>query len=165
MENTIRVLLADDLPRWEFRYLTMLFKRDKHVEFDQLIFEPNDDSQATQQSFPQDMDGWRKYRVVILGDVTPDQLTPAEQEMLRKYVVEDGGNLIVIAGETAMPASFAGQPLGEMIPATSAPIDSTQAYNLAVTAEGGVSVATQLDDDPLASDRDLARHEQPFADL
>ncbi len=153
MENTIRVLLADDLPRWEFRYLTMLFKRDKHVEFDQLIFEPNDDSQATQQSFPQDMDGWRKYRVVILGDVTPDQLTPAEQEMLRKYVVEDGGNLIVIAGETAMPASFAGQPLGEMIPATSAPIDSTQAYNLAVTAEGGVSVATQLDDDPLASDR------------
>jgi hypothetical protein len=153
MENTIRVLLADDLPRWEFRYLSMLFKRDKHVEFDQLIFEPNDDSQGTQQSFPVDLEGWRKYRVVILGDVTPDQLTAGQQEMLRKYVTEDGGNLVIIAGETAMPAAYAGQPLGDMIPATSAPIDPSQGYNLTVTAEGGVSVPTQLDDDPLASDR------------
>jgi hypothetical protein len=153
MENTIRVLLADDLPRWEFRYLTMLFKRDKHVEFDQLIFEPNDDAQAAQQTFPTDLAGWQKYRVVILGDVSPEQLTVAQQQNLRKYVVEDGGNLVVIAGETAMPASFAGQPLGEMLPVTSAPIDANQAYSLTVTAEGSVSVPTQLEDDPLASDR------------
>src|ERR1019366_6096775 len=60
MEDKIRVLLADDLPRWEFRYLSMLFKRDKHVEFEQLIFEPNDDSQAAaaELSFPQDAQGW-----------------------------------------------------------------------------------------------------------
>jgi hypothetical protein len=154
MENTVRVLLADDLPRWEFRYLSMLFKRDKHVEFDQLIFEPNDDSQASiQASFPQDAEGWRKYRVVILGDVTPAELPPAQQELLRKYVAEDGGNLIVIAGETAMPAAFAGQPLAAMIPATTAPINPEQAFSLAVTAEGSVSVPTQLEDDPLASDR------------
>jgi hypothetical protein len=154
MENTIRVLLADDLPRWEFRYLAMLFKRDKHVEFDQLIFEPNDDSTAAAQpSFPQDLEGWRKYRVIILGDVTPAELPAAQQELLRKYVAEDGGNLVVIAGETAMPQAFAGQPLGGMIPSTSAPIDPSQGFNLAVTAEGGVSVPTQLDDDPLASDR------------
>jgi hypothetical protein len=154
MEDTIRVLLADDLPRWEFRYLAMLFKRDKHVEFDQLIFEPNDDSQAAaQQSFPQDLAGWRKYRVVILGDVTPAELPPAQQDLLRKYVVEDGGNLIIIAGETAMPEAFAGQPLGAMIPVSTAPIAPNQAFSLAVTAEGSVSAPTQLDDDPLASER------------
>ena len=33
MEDVIKVLVADDLPRWEFRYLVNLFKRDKHVEF------------------------------------------------------------------------------------------------------------------------------------
>jgi hypothetical protein len=154
MEDTIRVLLADDLPRWEFRYLAMLFKRDKHVEWDQLIFEPNDDAPASAQaSFPQDMEGWRRYRVVILGDVSPAQLSLAQQEMLRKYVAEDGGNLVVIAGETSMPQAFAGQPLGEMIPASAAPIDPNQGYSLVVTAEGSVSVPTQLDDDPLASDR------------
>jgi len=155
MENTIRVLLADDLPRWEFRYLSMLFKRDKHVEFDQLLFEPADDSpdKAARESFPQDQKGWMKYRVVILGDVTPAELPPDQQEMLRKYVVEDGGNLIVIAGETAMPAAFAGQPLAEMIPSTEVPVNPDQGFGLAVTAEGSVSVPTQLEDDPLASDR------------
>jgi len=153
MEDTIRVLLADDLPRWEFRYLSMLFKRDKHIDFDQLIFEPNDDSQAGQSSFPQDLEGWRKYRVVILGDVTPAQLSVSQQEMLRKYVSEEGGNLVVIAGETGMPDAFSGQPLGEIIPALSARLDPNEGYNLAVTAEGSVSVPTQLEDDPLASER------------
>jgi hypothetical protein len=156
MEDTIRVLIADNLPRWEFRYLVNLFKRDKHVDFEQLLFEPNDDprTSAARPSFPHDLEGWRKYRVVILGDVTPVQLPPAQQELLRKYVVEEGGNLIVIAGETAMPAAFAAQPLGAMVPAVASPPGNpAQGLGLVVTAEGSVSVATQLENDPLASDR------------
>jgi hypothetical protein len=153
MEDTIRVLLADDLPRWEFRYLSMLFKRDKHVGFDQLLFEPNDDASSAPQSFPQDADGWRKYRVVILGDVTPAELPVAQQEQLRNYVARDGGNLIVIAGETAMPSAFAGQPLDGMLPVTASNINPDQPFNLAVTGEGSVSVPTQLEDDPAASER------------
>jgi hypothetical protein len=156
MEDVIKVLVADDLPRWEFRYIVNLFKRDKHVAFEQLLFEPNDDALSlAPPSFPRDMAGWQKYRVVILGDVSPRQLNPAQQEMLRKYVAEEGGNLVVIAGQTAMPAAFNGQPLGAMIPATasSEPSNPTQPFSLAVTAEGSSAVATQLDDDPLASER------------
>jgi hypothetical protein len=161
MEDVIKVLVADDLPRWEFRYVVNLFKRDKHVAFEQLLFEPNDDSPTpTQQihlvpSFPRDLAGWRKYRVIILGDISPSELSAAQQEMLRKYVSEEGGNLIVIAGQTAMPAAFADQPLGAMIPATATgePNNPNRPFNLAVTAEGSSSVPTQLDDDPLASER------------
>ncbi len=159
MEDVIKVLVADDLPRWEFRYVVNLFKRDKHVAFEQLLFEPNDDAQSLAAhltpSFPRDLAGWRKYRVVILGNVSPGQLSPAQQEMLRQYVAEEGGNLIVIAGQTAMPAAFVDQPLGAMIPATasSEPGNPTRPFSLVVTAEGSSSVPTQLDDDPLASER------------
>jgi hypothetical protein len=157
MEDTIRVLIADNLPRWEFRYLVSLFKRDKHVEFEQLIFEPNDDAKnsGTTPSFPRSIQDWRRYQVVILGDVSPEQLPPAEQELLRKYVVEEGGNLIVIAGESAMPVAFANQPLGDMIPAVAsvAPIHEDQGLGLVVTAEGSSSVATQVGDDELDSER------------
>jgi hypothetical protein len=156
MEDVIKVLVADDLPRWEFRYLVNLFKRDKHVAFEQLLFEPNDDAlNMAPPSFPRDMAGWTKYRVIILGDVSPSQLLPAQQEMLRKYVAEEGGNLIVIAGQAAMPAAFDGQPLGAMIPATASgePGNPTQPFSLLVTAEGSSAVPTQLDDDPLASER------------
>jgi hypothetical protein len=156
MEDTIKVLVADDLPRWEFRYLVNLFKRDKHVEFDQLLFEPTEDAlPAITPSLPRSVEGWRKYRVVILGDIKPADLSPAQQEILRKYVSEEGGNLIVIAGDTAMPAAFAGQPLAAMIPALSSsePSSTIIPFSLTVTGEGVSSVPTQLDDDPLASER------------
>ena len=39
-EDEIRVLLVDHFPRWEFRYLRNLFKRDDHIVFDELQFEP-----------------------------------------------------------------------------------------------------------------------------
>ena len=156
MEDVIKVLVADDLPRWEFRYIVNLFKRDKHVAFEQLLFEPNDESlNQAAPTFPRDMEGWRKYRVIILGDVSPSELSVAQQEMLRKYVSEEGGNLIVIAGQTGMPAAFLNQPLGGMIPATfsSEPPNPTIPFSLSITGEGSSSVPTQLDDDPLASER------------
>ena len=156
MEDTIRVLLADNYPRWEFRYLANLFKRDKHIEFEQLLFQPNEQADQTQPTphFPQTDAEWRRYRVVILGDVTPAQFPPEQQEMLRKYVADGGGNLVVIAGDTAMPASFASQPLGAMIPAVpGAPPDPRNGFSLEVTVEGTSAPPTQLEDDALASQR------------
>jgi len=156
MEDAIRVLVADARPRWEFRYLVNLFKRDKHIDFEQLLFEPKEDSQTPGgPSLPRDLEGWRRYRVVILGDLTPDQLSPSQQDLLKKFVSEEAGNLIVIAGETAMPSAFAEQPLAAMLPTLpgTGSINRDQARGLAVTPEGSLSVATQLDDDPLASDR------------
>jgi hypothetical protein len=156
MEDTIRVLIADNFPRWEFRYLVNLFKRDKHVEFEQTLFEPNDSTDAgPPQAFPADLEAWRRYRVVIIGDVTPAELPRERQEMLRKYVADEGGNVIFIAGDAAMPGAFAGQPLEELIPtaASTANNGSGEGMGLVVTAEGSVSIATQLDDDPLTSER------------
>lgn len=157
MEDIIRVLVADSRPRWEFRYLVNLFKRDKHIDFEQLLFEPKEDAQTATggPSLPRDLEGWRRYRVVILGDLAPDQLTASQQDLLKKFVAEEAGNLIVIAGETAMPTAFAEQPLAAMLPtvATSSPVNRDQGSSLAVTAEGSLCVATQLEDDPLASER------------
>jgi hypothetical protein len=154
MEDTIRVLIADSRPRWEFRYLVNLFKRDKHVDFEQLLFEPKDETGA-EPSLPRDLEGWRKYRVIIMGDLTPEQFSTAQQELLKKFVSEESGNLIVIGGDTAMPAAFNEQPLATMLPTTSSssPGNQDQPRSLTVTPEGSLSVATQLDDDPLASDR------------
>ncbi len=154
MEDTIRVLIADSRPRWEFRYLVNLFTRDKHVDFEQLLFEPKDDTVAA-PSLPRDLEGWRKYRVVILGDLTPEQFSLSQQELLRKFVAEESGNVIVIGGETAMPSSFSEQPLAAMLPTTSSAGGGNldQPRSLTVTPEGSLSVATQLDDDPLVSDR------------
>ena len=38
--SDIKVLLADQGPRWEYRYLAQLFRRDRKVECDELLYEP-----------------------------------------------------------------------------------------------------------------------------
>ena len=36
--SEIKVLLADEMPRWEYRYLTQLFRRAPKIECDELLF-------------------------------------------------------------------------------------------------------------------------------
>ena len=157
VETEITVLLADDAPRWEFRYLSRLFERDEHVEYDQLLFKPTpagtgDLAQTLQ--LPTEVDEWSRYRVVMLGDVTPSQLPRSAQLGLRDFVTERGGTLILIAGPHAMPDAFADQPLGELLPVEpDAPSPSNATYAVAITAEGRLSPAIQVADDPLESER------------
>jgi hypothetical protein len=98
MEDKIRVLVADNFPRWETRYLLNIFKRDDRIAFEQMVFEPQPGAGAGARAvFPATLEEWSKYRIVILGDVLPTQLTPDRQRVLREYITEGGGNLIIIA--------------------------------------------------------------------
>jgi hypothetical protein len=156
MEDKIRVLVADNFPRWETRYLLNLFKRDDRVEFDQLLFEPQPSaSEGVRGGFPATMAGWSKYRVIILGDLLPSQLTPAHQKALREYVTEGGGNIIIVAGNEAMPEAFLEQPLGSLLPVLPGEraLPANQAFYLHVTDEGSMSLATQIAENPGASER------------
>ena len=68
------------MARWEYRYLNQLFRRDQHVEFDELLFFPRvhgTGKLAERPKFPQDVEGWARYDVVILGDISPQQLPAA----------------------------------------------------------------------------------------
>jgi hypothetical protein len=113
MEEKVRALVADNFPRWETRYLLNLFKRDERVTFEQLLFEPQRTSgEGVRTNFPASLEEWSKYRVIILGDVLPSQLKPEQQKLLRQYVTETGGNLIMVAGKDAMPAAYVNEPLG-----------------------------------------------------
>jgi len=158
VEDTLRVLLADHMPRWEYRYLRNLFKRDEHVEFSELLIEPFRDKErrpAEGRGFPANLDGWGLFRVVILGDIAPWALGESGQDMLQEYVSSRGGTLVVIAGDNAMPEAFAGEKLEKMLP-----IDlhkpsrsSNRGYQLLLTEEGRATSALRLADDALASER------------
>jgi hypothetical protein len=140
VRDRTRVLLADGVARWEYRYLDQLFRREEHVEFDELLFFPHVHGTgrlADRPEFPTDLAGWSRYDVVILGDVSPQQLSTASQRSLAEYVGRRGGNLIVIAGSNSMPADFAGGPLMELLPVERDPsVYPRQGYSLRVSDEG-----------------------------
>ncbi|MEO8498373.1 MAG: hypothetical protein ABI614_25200, partial [Planctomycetota bacterium] len=73
--SEIKVLLADEMPRWEYRYLTQLFRRAPNIECDELLFRPRmiaTGKRAETKSFPVTVDDWDQYDVVILGDLATD---------------------------------------------------------------------------------------------
>ena len=115
-DDRTNVLLVDRQPRWEYRYLrNLFFGRDKSVHLQYLLTEPDTilDYPATNRppasagrefgdaeagSLPESRDEWRKFDVIILGDVGSETLTPDILDHIRYCVEERGAMLVVIAG-------------------------------------------------------------------
>lgn len=142
--SDIKVLLADELPRWEYRYLTQLFRRDPKVECDELLFHPRmvaTGRREASRTFPATVDEWDQYDVVVLGDLSPEHLPVAAQEALIEYLQQRGGALVLIAGREAMPQAYESHPLEQVLPvspiavADAAPVGAA-GYAFRVTEEG-----------------------------
>ena len=119
--SEIKILLADEMPRWEFHYLKRLFQRDPKVELDELLFHPRliaTGRRRETKAFPTTVDAWDQYDVVILGDLTVEHLPFEAQNSLIEYLRERGGTAIVIAGKEAMPQAFSELPLAGVLPVT-----------------------------------------------
>ncbi|MEX2317873.1 MAG: carboxypeptidase-like regulatory domain-containing protein [Pirellulales bacterium] len=155
VRDQVRILLADSVRRWEHHYLSQLFRRDTHVQCDELLYFPRPTGTgrlAQRPELPQDLAGWANYDVVILGDLDTKQLTEASQKSLEEFVRTRGGNLIVIAGRDAMPGKFASAALMGMLPVEfSGQTDPPQGYGLRLTDEGRFHSALMIDDSEVES--------------
>ena len=116
-----RVLVCDGKPRWETRYLQNLFKRDASIEMESLVFAPRHAYPGKplppMPALPLALELWQQFDLVILGDVQPRQLTPEHQALLVDYV-DGGGNLLILAGDDAMPSAYVDTPIEPLLPMT-----------------------------------------------
>lgn len=140
--SDIKILLADEFPRWEYRYLTQLFRRDSKVQCDELLFHPRmiaTGRREESKSVPNTVDDWDYYDVIMMGDLATDHLPMAAQESLVKYLQDRGGTVVMIAGTDAMPHSYKDMPLGEIVPVE--PVEQSETvpeggYEFRITADG-----------------------------
>lgn len=124
----LRVLLVEGYPRWDWRYVKSLFEREseavrgnKSIDVDSYLVSASpehpkqDRTSVNRFPTPEEL---RKYDVIILGDVDPHQLPRAEAvfESLAKYVKEQGGGLIMVAGEQANPLAYRDTALVDVMP-------------------------------------------------
>lgn len=134
-DDRTNVLLVDRRPRWDFRYLRNLFYgRDKSVNLQYVLAEPDllpgaggvlpaasaarafGDAEAG--SLPANREEWRRFDVVIVGDVSPRTLTPDVVAHLKDCVEERGATLVVVAGPGPMPSAFARSAFADLLPVT-----------------------------------------------
>jgi hypothetical protein len=127
------VLIIEGAPRWEFRYLRNLFYgRDQSIHLQSVLLEPDrivgqreekipasasrpfGDSKAT--ALPASEEEWRKFDVIILGDLEVGALSSEEWEILRRCVTDRAALLVLIAGPRSMPHAFSNDAASSLIP-------------------------------------------------
>jgi hypothetical protein len=121
VDNKIKVLLIEQKPRWEFKYIETLLYRDRRVDLKSILFEGDPGISKGEKSpylaeFPAKKEDLLAYDLVILGDVDPAKIKPEQFEQLREFVSKFGGALIVLGGSAYMPEAYHKTPLEDMLP-------------------------------------------------
>ena len=135
-DERTQVLIIEDRPRWEFRYLrNLLVGRDKTVRLQTVLLAPDrlatvterpdipasvtrSDGEHEATSLPANEQEWMKFDVIVLGDVSAQQLTADGIRVIHDFVNKRGGTLIVIAGPRNLPHQFADTALHGLFPVT-----------------------------------------------
>jgi hypothetical protein len=156
--ETLRVLVVEGVPRWEYRYLRNALSRDPGVEVSCLLFQPGlakrgGGNKDYIDRFPSGLDELSQYDVVFLGDVGvgPGELTDEDCRLLRGLVEYQASGLVFMPGWRGEQASLVGTPLDDLCPVVIDParaegIATDQPRRLVLTESGRASLLTKLAD-------------------
>lgn len=152
--ESIKALVIDSLPRWEYRFIRNALSRDPGVDVDCLLFHPQlgeGDGPDYIQEFPEDLEDLQKYDVVFLGDVgiAEGQLTEAQANLLKGLVENQASGIVFIPGPQGNQFSLLDTELGNLVPVY---LDDTLKQGethstpspLSLTTEGRSSLLTML---------------------
>jgi len=155
------VLLADDRPRWEWRFLDGLLGRDEQWELSSALV---DDGKLRRGAgaVPETRDGWMALDVVVLGDLDPALLGIASLGWLREFVELRGGGLVLIDGREGRLATLADGPAAALMPVRRG-AGTLRAASLRTTAATAQAPWLQLDAEPLADATKWAARTPPEA--
>jgi hypothetical protein len=130
--KTLRVLLIEGTPRYEYRFVKDLLEREsdavkgnKSIELGTIQLSAAKEFALQDRSALRSMptrDELFTYDAVILGDADPKLFPRPEQTLqdLADFVTVKGGGLIAVAGELAMPHKYYDTPLGDVLPVLAA---------------------------------------------
>ena len=132
VDDKVQVLLAEGEARWEFRYLTNALYRDegigrenvKEVVFHQPYLGILDDTWFPRElKLPADPDDlanspFAEPDLVIIGDVAAGDMPEQAWMLLERFVAENGGTLVLVAGKNDFPLGHRSTTLDRLLPIT-----------------------------------------------
>lgn len=167
VDRRLRVLVVDQAPRWEYKYLEAMLLRERRVELSTVLFEADAEVARVPGSpylerFPERAEDLFGFDLVVLGDIDPKLLTDELQALLGDYVARAGGALVVLAGKRFLPGAYQQSTLARLLPVelaggTFAEGAANQAVRVELTEAGRESVMLRLSDDVAANGELWAR--------
>jgi uncharacterized membrane protein len=142
--ETLKVLVVDSVPRWEYRYLRNALARDPGVEMNCILYQPGLGMGAGRHylsAFPGTKEAISRYDVIFLGDVGVGQneLTEKDAELIKGLVEQQGSGLIFLPGRRNREASFLNSPLKELMPVV---LDASKPEGIGLQNESTLILST-----------------------
>ncbi|WP_437230830.1 hypothetical protein SH661x_002166 [Planctomicrobium sp. SH661] len=169
VDDRARILLIEGESRWEFRFLDAALNRDEQISVDHVVFEQPFLRVLQQPFFPSSLeeletarDGetpFAAYDLVLIGDVSPQNLTAQRWQQLERYVRDEGGTLVLTAGKRFFPMAYRGTLAESLLPiqdlrevrledASQTGPPATRGFRLSISPDGEQVPMFQLDSDP-----------------
>lgn len=156
-KESLRALVIESTPRWEYRFIRNALYRDPGVHVDCLLLHPtlgSGDGPGYIQKFPEKLEELQKYDVVFLGDVGISEkgdtgITLEQASLLKGLVENQASGIVFIPGSQGNQFSLAQSPLGDLIPVLldqerKQGYSDAAASKLNLTSEGKGSLLTLL---------------------
>ncbi|QOI99871.1 MAG: hypothetical protein HRU70_04975 [Phycisphaeraceae bacterium] len=120
VDAPVRVVYFDGYPRWEYRYLKNIMVRERSLTPSALLLAAQrrfiQEGSETLLAVPRTQAEWRRFDVIILGDIRPEMFSADQLKSIKDHVARDGGGLLWIGGPSATPAAWRETPLADLIP-------------------------------------------------
>lgn len=157
--ESLKVLIVESYPRWEYRYLKNALSRDPGVEVRCVLYHPDIEAMGGGKEylpqFPASIDELTSFDVIFLGDVGvgDGQLTTDDCQRIKGLVQNQATGLIFMPGFRGKQLSLVDTELSDLFPIA---FDATQPRGwgnrvqaqLQLTEIGSQSLLTKLADSP-----------------
>lgn len=159
-DQDYRILYFEGEPRWEYKFLRRAVHGDEELQVVSLLrVSPNKfyrqgiaSPEQLEDGFPQTREELFAYDALIIGSVEAASLTVDQQQLIRDFVSERGGSLLMLAGPNGLGNGGWGQTsvadaLPTQLPSSSADSFSRKKAAVVLTSQGDSSQMLRLADD------------------
>jgi uncharacterized membrane protein len=157
-----RILYFEGEPRWEYKFLRRAVGGDEDLSIATLLrVSPNkfyrqgiDSPEQLQDGFPVTRDELFGYNALIIGSVDAASLSDEQQGIIRDFVSERGGSLLMLAGPSGLGNGGWGQSaIADVLPARLPP-STTDSFHrkkagVTLTPQGVSNQMLRFDSDDL----------------
>jgi hypothetical protein len=123
-ERELRVLYIQGALTWDYKFINMAMRNDQTIKLTgltrtskQSVFRQNVETAGELlNGFPSSLEELAPFRVVVLSNLRPADLTAGQQDVLARFCSELGGGVLMVGGPSTFDSSWQNSRLEQLLP-------------------------------------------------
>ncbi|MED5586776.1 MAG: hypothetical protein VYB61_10500 [Verrucomicrobiota bacterium] len=160
IDSSLKVLMVESSPRWEFKYIQAMLLREKRIDLDCYLASVDPSVARAQdnqyiENFPDRREDLFGYDLILFGDIDPAKLPDNAIENITSFVSEGSGSVVILAGKRFTPAAYRNTGLERLLPIELSPTrlgaesaTASRPIRLQLTEAGLAEGFLNLEEDP-----------------